>query len=72
MLKVELTGSEAYTRLEQWDRDWSEDPLVSSCQAVAIITLIYNILHLHLLDSSLTLTFISYLLYQSNSLYLVS
>ena len=24
MLKVELTGSEAYTRLEQWDRDWSE------------------------------------------------
>ena len=26
MLKVELTGSEAYTRLEQWDRDWSEGP----------------------------------------------
>ena len=72
MLKVELTGSEAYTRLEQWDRDWSEGPAGSSCQAVAIITLIYNILHLHLLDSILTLTFISYLLYQSNSLYLVS
>ena len=63
MLKVELTGSEAYG---------VRDPLVSSCQAVAIITLIYNTLHLHLLDSILTLTFISYLLYQSNSLYLVS
>ena len=71
VLEVELTEFGGLHN-NSGDRNWSGDPLVSSCQAVAIITLIYNILHLHLLESILTLTFISYLPHQSNSLYLAS
>ena len=72
MLKVELTGSEACARLEQWDRDWNEGPAGIIMSGSRYHNTLYNILHLHLLDSILTLTFISYLLYQSNSLYLAS
>ena len=71
MLKVELTGSEAYTRLEQWDRDWSEGP----AGIIMSESRYHNtyIQHLAFTPSRVyPLTFTSYLLYQSNSLYLVS